>query len=203
MAGKLGLRSIEIIIAASVVVISVASLCVAVYQGMVMERTMKASVWPLVQFGHGNANDDTHAAEISFTIYNEGIGPAHIQTVELWWAGQRVQGIEDFLTRCCAGTDDPEQARAALRDVFSEQTYGYVTAPIQDVIISAGDEISFFIFPGPEDPAMNAVWTRADQARWDFSVRACYCSVFEDCWLLDSQSRTREPVNRCEIPARD
>jgi hypothetical protein len=48
------IRTIELVIAVSVVVISVASLFVAVYQGMVMERTLKASVWPLVQIEHGN-----------------------------------------------------------------------------------------------------------------------------------------------------
>lgn len=42
-------RVLELVIAVSVVIISLASLFVALYQGRVMEQTMQASVMPLIQ----------------------------------------------------------------------------------------------------------------------------------------------------------
>ena len=50
---KFHYRTIEMVVAGCVVVISLASLFVAVFQGVVMQRTMEASVMPLIQIGHG------------------------------------------------------------------------------------------------------------------------------------------------------
>lgn len=192
MLDKLGLRSIEIIIAACVVVISIASLFVAVYQSMVMERTMKASVWPLVQYAHGNASEETLEPEISLEIHNRGIGPAHLRRVDIFWNGERYQRIQDFIIDCCVNAEDRDQGRVELRELLNGESFGYVTSPVNDVILSAGEEVEFFIFPGPTDPDVHAIWESVDDARWQISLRICYCSVFEDCWVLDTAQETRE-----------
>ena len=52
-------RLVEVIVAVSVVIISIASLFVAVYQGIVMDRTLKASVLPIIQAGTSNLDPET------------------------------------------------------------------------------------------------------------------------------------------------
>ena len=31
----------------------------------------------------------------------------------------------------------------------------------------------------------------------EIAVRACYCSIFDDCWVMDSRKQDPEPVKAC------
>ena len=76
---KLQHRMIELVVAVSVVVISLASLFVAVYQGIVMDRTMKASVMPVIQVESGNIDDDRETWVMTINVKNTGLGPAEVR----------------------------------------------------------------------------------------------------------------------------
>ena len=67
-------RLVEVIVAVSVVIISIASLFVAVYQGIVMDRTLKASVLPIIQAGTSNLDPETGEWKLALRVENTGLG---------------------------------------------------------------------------------------------------------------------------------
>jgi len=195
-------RTVEMIIAASVVVISVASLFVAVYQGIVMERTMKASVWPLVQYDTSNYDTGREVSQLSFTLSNQGIGPAHIETFELFYQGETITDTEGLLALCCSGQETVEEGRQYLRSL----ELPIITSTVTDKILSTGENINFLIVRQTEDELEQAVWDALNRERRDISLRVCYCSVFEDCWIFEHGRHQetivqRHSVDRCERPS--
>ena len=65
---------------ASAVVLSIVSLSVAISANRTQERLLAASVWPSLEYGTGNRDDDG-ADVITLSIGNSGIGPARLGQV--------------------------------------------------------------------------------------------------------------------------
>ena len=38
-------------------------------------------------------------------------------------------------------------------------------------------------------------------AREQVSLRTCYCSVLDDCWVFDTREQDPEPIETCEAEA--
>jgi hypothetical protein len=71
--------------------VSVVTLAVAIGHGRTMERMadanmrmVEANSWPFIDFSTHNL-DDRGGSEVRLVLANEGIGPARIETFELWW----------------------------------------------------------------------------------------------------------------------
>ena len=82
-------RVIEIVIAGAIVAISLASLFTAVYQSIIMRRTLEASVWPRVEWENSNYDEERGVNAIIFALANRGVGPARIARVEILLKGER------------------------------------------------------------------------------------------------------------------
>ena len=41
------------------------------------------------------------------------------------------------------------------------------------------------------------VWKRFNKERFEVEVRACYCSVLDFCWTMNSTRTDPEPVEAC------
>ena len=65
-------RVIEIVIAGAIVAISLASLFTAVYQSIIMRRTLEASVWPRVEWENSNYDEERGVNAIIFALANRG-----------------------------------------------------------------------------------------------------------------------------------
>ena len=62
-------------------------------------------------------------------------------------------------------------------------------------MIGADSKATFLVLPEADnDPA---VWSAFNRRRFDVQVRACFCSVLKECWMLDSLEREPEPVAAC------
>jgi hypothetical protein len=48
-----------------------------------------------------------------------------------------------------------------------------------------------------ETEANAAIWQRLDVARLNIRMRACYCSVFDECWLTDLVHTDTTTVPSC------
>jgi hypothetical protein len=55
--------------------VGLCALCVSGYTAYVQRQQVRAAVWPILDFGSGNAPD------IHFTLANKGVGPAIIRNV--------------------------------------------------------------------------------------------------------------------------
>jgi hypothetical protein len=202
---KLGLprtRLIELIVAISVVVISVASLFVAVFQGMVIQRTMEANVMPIVTYNHSNFDAGTQTGKLSFLLVNRRLGPAQIEWVSFEYEGERNENLYRLLLACCTDQSLPtiEEREAALMELTENEEIFFVTRPTNRQLIAQGEPIEFFAMPDPNSvPAAEAIWSELNDARWETEVEVCYCSVFDQCWLARFPEGRRDDVRSCEI----
>ena len=179
---------LDLTLALCAIFISIVSLVVAVRHGVAMDRLVNANSWPFLTYSTDNQDTEGHR-RILLKVENAGVGPARIETFEVWWQGQPVASADELLRRCCmpdSGTKiDPTAARSM------NLTVG-VIAPS---VMRAGGEQSFL---GLELADANAaVWHRLDVARMQIKMRACYCSVFDGCWESDLWHTDTKDVKSC------
>ncbi|WP_417487093.1 hypothetical protein [Maricaulis sp.] len=197
---KMRYRIVELIVAGSVVVISVASLFVAVHQSIVMERTLAASVWPVMEFQHGNYDGNEGRRSITLDFTNNGLGPAQVRYMRLLDDGQPIDSPQRFFAECCApeGLDADERLDHVGR-LFLEGRLFLVTDVIGGRVFAPQQTVTFARLDYPEDPEVRLVWEALDSIRFQLEVELCYCSVFDDCWLANFPQQTRVPVDQCRI----
>jgi hypothetical protein len=89
-----GHRWLDIVLAVSAMFVSVVSLFVAVEHGRTMQRMADANTrmvaansWPFVEFDTHDL-DEQGNAKSRLVLTNQGVGPARIETFELWWRGK-------------------------------------------------------------------------------------------------------------------
>ena len=79
---------------------------------------------------------------------------------------------------------------ATESNTFSYETVsGRVVRPDQDIVI-----LSLLATEMPLD-SLAEIQNALDSGR--LTSRVCYCSVFDECWLLVSESRTPTPAETC------
>jgi hypothetical protein len=189
---KTGHRWIDISVAACALIVSVTSLFVAVRHGHSMERMaesnarlVQANSWPLLQryqsdVGRGGA------PVFSLDIVNNGVGPAKVESLEVAWKGQPVRNPRQLLALCCG--QDPDGSSG----IESSGLMGYV--------LRAGEirEIVEFAEDAPHEGLLKQL--KLTISLKDISWRACYCSVFDECWVSDLQTLHPQSVAQCPVP---
>lgn len=197
-------RIIELVVAGSVVFISLASLFTAVHQSLVAQRTLAASVWPSVELDTGNYDEERRAHSISFTIANRGVGPARIERLYTRWEDVEAGSVAEIIVSCCAEGDDEAARRRWIEGLVNSQEIVFLTSVVHGRTLAPDQEINFFTFdrPGPDAPG-DEIWTALDRARFEFDMRVCYCSVFDECWETALADPRPEQVRDCRAPARD
>jgi hypothetical protein len=77
-----------------------------------------------------------------------------------------------------------------------------VTSATRGRVLKAGDEIVFMMLSKEQDH--DVLREQFNRERFEVQVRACYCSVLDDCWTFDSTRADPEPVASCPpLPAGD
>ena len=189
-------RVIELIIAGAIVVISLASLFTAVYQSIIMRRTLEASVWPRVEWENSSYDDERRINAIIFALANRGVGPARIARVEILREGKRMGNEDALLLDCCVGGGTREERSVTFKRL-TERTF---TSTLDGAAITPGQERILFQFDRPiEDSLALAVWDQLNETRDQLDLTVCYCSVFDDCWVTRARAytQTTEPVRSC------
>jgi len=163
------------------ILVSVISLGVALSSNRTQERLLAASVWPTLEFETGNRSDDGGEV-IAVVLGNNGIGPARLRGVRLFYKGEFAGDSRQLLRRCCGAGDSP------VSDV---------TSGTRGRVLKAGDRAVLITLP--KDANDEAMWKRFDHERFEVTVKACYCSVLDDCWMFDSTKMDPEPVRSCPV----
>jgi hypothetical protein len=191
-----GHRRLDIALALSAMFVSVISLVIAVVHGRTMERMadanarmVEATSWPFVQFNTHNV-DDHGDPLVRLVLTNEGVGPARIETFELWWNGQPMSSPKALLNACCLTTPaEREQKPGTVMGIG-------LAAPS---ILRAGDHVDFFTMMG--SPNNHDLWSRFNVERDKITTRICYCSVFDECWSGTGTTTKADRVGSCPAPA--
>jgi hypothetical protein len=175
---------LEYVIGGAAVAISALSLWLAVGANETQERLLAASTWPYAQFSTGNRLDDGTSA-ITLNLHNAGVGPARVKWVTVEHGGAPRTDSVALLKACCGG---------------SGKLVTTITSDPARVLV-AGEQVTFMRFD--EAAADPEVWKAFNRERFKLRVRACYCSVLDACWILDSTRREPEPVAQCPAIAED
>jgi hypothetical protein len=185
-----GRRWLDLTLALSAMFVSIVSLAVAVHHGNAMDRLVAANSWPFLQYSTSNM-DPQGNRRITLNVENGGVGPARVQTFEVWWQGQPVSNAPELLQRCCM-TDSKTPI-----DFTIARSLHLAFGQVASRVMRAGDAESFMSL---ELKDANAdIWHRLDSARLQLKMRACYCSVFDECWETDLEQTSARRVRSCPV----
>jgi hypothetical protein len=178
-------RRTELFIGACVVLISLVSLFVAVSANRTQERLLAASTWPNLQYSSSNAGGDGTRA-ISFNLLNNGVGPARIRSFDLRYHGKSMRNSSELLRECC------------LRDA-SQTAPTTTVSTVRRRVLAPNEEVTFLRVP--LQASTEATWQVLNREAFNVQLRVCYCSVLDDCWMLDTGKPEPEPESVKACPA--
>lgn len=195
---KTGHRWIDLSVAACALIVSITSLSVAILHGRTMERMadanarlVEANSLPLLQ--RFSSDVGPHGEPItSIVVANAGVGPAKVASLEVFWNGQPVDSPVDLAIACCGFSADP--AKAAVN---AEQ---FQTSSVGGTVMRAGESRSLYVFT--QTAASASIADKLRVAGLKLTFKACFCSVFDECWVSDLLTLNPEKVQSCPVPAR-
>jgi hypothetical protein len=192
-------RVADIVIAVSALFVSVVSLWIGVRNEIANEQLVAASTWPFLQIEISNADPDAKL-DLQFAVGNTGVGPAKIQSFEVFWKGKPFRSGTELVERCCGYHFVKATAPEAKNHT------PLILGTVQGVVLRAGDTESFLRYRLNADNL--PVWTALDKARDQMTFRICYCSVLNECWRSELRSELYLPgqlqpeeVRTCPAPA--
>lgn len=185
---RTGHRWIDLSAAGCALIVSVTSLFVAIRHGHSMERMaesnarlVEANSWPLLQRFQSDG-EAQGPKTFSLDVINFGVGPAKVESVEVFYKGQPVKSPQELEAVCCnrkPGADPQVE-----------------TSGLMGTVLRAGDTRRIITFP--EDAAHAELKERLDLS--NLTWRTCYCSVFDECWLSDLRTMHPPRIQECPLP---
>lgn len=189
---------LDLIIAGAALFVSAISLWVGVRTESANEKLVAASTWPFLQVQISNATSEDKL-DLRFQVVNTGVGPAKIESFELFWKGKPYRSGGELLKACCGFKDYKATSPEAKN--HTRLTVGSV----QGIVLRAGEIETFIHYPLNADNL--SIWNTLDKARDQMTYRICYCSVLDECWRSELQSELYirgqlhpERVNECPAP---
>jgi len=183
---KSGHRLPDLAIAYAALVISLCSLGLAVHHAHTMRQLVEANSRPFLQFSSsiGESLEVDNVPVLTVQISNPGAGAALIEKFAVLVDGKRVRHWQEAFRLL-----DPRATPAALA--------GMTYSDVAPSYLKAGSDLVVLRWPRTEANA--ALWDeiyRRGRAHVEFE--ACYCSIFDECWLEKSRVFRPEPVKSCQ-----
>ncbi|HET7161960.1 MAG TPA: hypothetical protein VFI32_04755 [Rhodanobacteraceae bacterium] len=154
------------------------ALLVSAYTANIQRQQVRAQVWTRLFFG---ASDVDRALMVT----NKGVGPARIESLRFYVDGKAQRDWSHVLSAIgFTGGSDFEQST------------------VNGTVVAANERVLFLHFQRAEDWA-----SFGDKGRGRIKLRACYCSVLDECLLFDERSIAPgrgaisaqvSPVDRCD-----
>lgn len=179
---------LDMIVGGSAIVIALVSLTVALRQSHIMERQLAASVWPYLQYDTSNATADGKPI-MSFGVENVGVGPARVHSVSLHYDGKPIVEARDLFKACCVDL------------LAAGQHPDLRISTLHDQVLAPNKPKTFLLLT--EETANEPFRKRLHQERAKISLRFCYCSVLDECWMFDSEKDKLESQDQCPAQRAD
>jgi hypothetical protein len=196
---KTGQHTLDMVTSICALLISAISIFMAWDNGKDMQRLVHANSWPALQLESGNGGDNG-TLELAFSVHNAGIGPAQVHSFGFLIGGIPVKGewsIENVARACCEEAFNEAVARHG-GDVHRALGI-YPSHPVAKTFLSPGQDVTVVRWSRTADN--EKIWHVVDNARWvhdrRLTTRACYCSVFDECWIAESDRFPPRKVNSC------
>lgn len=185
-AHRTGHRLLDLAVPVSALLISVISLVIGIHHGHTMQemaqanaRLVQANSWPLLQYTTGNSNDKGED-EITLKVENAGVGPAKLISLEIFQRERRIRTPRDLVDAL---------GETGVRPNMSTGS----TVPL---VMRAGTDT---LVLGLRREGNEALWDKLNTERFRLRFRACYCSVFDECWVSDLSSVSPQTVDHCAV----
>jgi hypothetical protein len=187
---------LEYVATGAALLISAVSLWVAVGTMDANTKMVAASSWPYLQINTSDGLPDGTQV-LNFEVANAGVGPALVESFEVRFNGRFVHSSSELLQVCCGF--DPKKPRPVV--VNQPNIGSWTEGTVSDSVIRAGETRAFFHYP--LTGANLRAWTilKSAVASRHLVARACYCSVFHECWQGSFIGLHAERVDSCSIPA--
>jgi hypothetical protein len=186
---------LEYVATAAALAISAISLWVAVGTMDANNKMVAASSWPFLQVTTSDSTPDGKS-ELIFEIGNAGVGPALVEYFEISLDGKPLRTSGELFQRCCGF--DPRTPRPVA--IHQPSIGSWTEGTVGGSVIRAGESRVFLRYPktADNDRAWNIVRTAISSQRLE--VRACYCSVFNECWQSAYVGIHPTRVDKCVAP---
>ena len=158
-------------------------------------QMIAGSSWPYLQTYY-SSRDSEGQRMLSLNIANAGVGPAKIETVELFWNGSPYRTATELLRACCGLGSGASTGQSTDS---SEGASALSTSQAAGTVLRAGNSVPIIRYVPTRDGM--AAYEAFASARKMVSFRVCYCSVFNECWLSDGQNPDPPEVRTCPRPA--
>jgi hypothetical protein len=179
-----GHRWLDVILGVSAIFISLMSLLLALQHGRAMEKMVEMSSWPYVRLQYSNARPDGTPA-FSLAIVNNGVGPAKIESIEVFFDGVPQPSPSALL-------------RAMAKIADANRRVGKITSDVIGTVIPARERLVLLdVLPDQLSPQEYETIHR-DSVK--LNARVCYCSVFDECSVMDEHKSKAERVKACPVP---
>ena len=187
---RTGRSRVDLILAVTAIFLSAVSLFVAMENSQTQREMVSASTWPFpTTFIKIGANEH---GDVVLGLVNAGVGPAKLQSFEVFYKGKPVTSALDLLRRCCGLSADGKAAAAAVNGWLYRAT-------VDDVVLRVGEELpAITVRPNPKDPQLAE---RFGRALSDITYQGGYCSVLDECWSSDFAATRATKVKQCPAPA--
>jgi hypothetical protein len=197
-----GNHLLDVITGVCAVVISIISIFMAVQNGHHMEKLVHANSWPAIELSTSNGDDQGNLVLI-FSLQNAGIGPARLHKFDLLVDGKPLGGraaLTGILDACCADAFRrvwPKTPGHGEKRTWGDVLGMDVTSPIANSFLSPRREVAALHWARTD--RNKDVWDAMDDARraGRITMRVCYCSVFDECWVAESHKFPPRAVEDC------
>lgn len=185
-----GHRWLDLAMGSAAFVISLVSLYLGVHHGHTMEKLVAANSWPNLRMQASISNGDSdRSMRLTLSIDNSGVGPARLEALELWAGDRGDKPIKDAsglleLIKVEGGTDS--------------LTVNLRGGSVIDSVLGAREKHPMLTLTLPDASNGPALMKVATQLRY----RACYCSVFDECYVIDDRKKPERAVRaeHCPVP---
>lgn len=187
-----GLRWLDITLGVAAGIVSLVSLWLGLHSAHSMEKLVAANSYPYLDLARSshiipqNGVQSEVRRKVEYEMLNGGIGPARIEWVEFKYKDKPVRNLKALLETCCS---TPEG-----------NTNGFhARGNVQYSLVSPGKSLVMLSWSEPATP--NPRFDALHKAMNDIEWSACYCSVFDECYVRRSEGGKVEPVEQCTPPA--
>jgi len=188
-----GIRWLDISLAVAAGIVSLVSLWLGLHSAHSMEKLVAANSFPYLEIMRNMSSMDKDVAtgrshrRVEYLLVNSGIGPARVEWVELRYKDKPMADLSELLAACCDAN--------AQTDIGMNRRGNVVGS-----LVRPGDMMSMF---AADEPAVaNPVFDALHRSMNDIGLTACYCSVFDECYLRIRDGVKPEQVEQCEAPAK-
>lgn len=185
-----GVRWLDISLGVAAAIVSLVSLWLGLHSAHSMEKLVASNSYPYLELMRStstlpSASDIRTHAKVEYELVNNGIGPARVEWVEMRFKGKPVADLTELFKACCNAADH-------------ESTGLNSRGNVSNALVRPGASLVMFTWnrPATDNPAFNALHGQMK----NITYSACYCSVFDECYVRADDDQKPEPVEQCVAP---